>query len=162
MKIPMTPLSDVDRVLHAMRAQTVGPVKDAKSIAVKSATSNTGTETSDRWRLADDVIVGISAVDTDDPNRRRRVFRIFLEGKMKALFGRDALGDPAFQSLLDQVHRAMEQDDALAYGVERTTDLLLTALTAKGKHLDEMRVMLNDVLVSGTLAGASLRNATGR
>jgi hypothetical protein len=72
----------------------------------------------------------LKEVRPDDPQRRQRVFRAFLEGSLLDIFGTEALGDPAFHSTLDQVQLSMESDPDLARAMHRTVDTLLNVLAA--------------------------------
>jgi hypothetical protein len=67
----------------------------------------------------------VQAIDRQDPQRRRKAFRIYLEGVLQAEFGAGLVNDPGFHSLVDQVHDLMASDPALCLSIDRAADLLL-------------------------------------
>lgn len=83
--------------------------------------SDDGTAVSLRQLVAQRV----RALSPDDPQRQRKAFRIFLESVLLEEFGRDRLGDPGFDRLIDQVLQQMEADPELQAAVRQAGDLLL-------------------------------------
>lgn len=67
----------------------------------------------------------IAAIDTNDPDRRRKAVRIFLEGELARTFGLALLNDPSFPALLDSVQDQMQQDTQAAAAVHALGDWLL-------------------------------------
>jgi len=67
----------------------------------------------------------IRAIDTADPDRRRKAFRFFLEATLAAELGGELIDDPAFYRLVDEVQESMNQDTSLQPALIRATDELL-------------------------------------
>jgi len=87
----------------------------------------------------------IEAIDAGDPRRRQRVFRAFLEGSLLEMFGVEAMGEPAFQHVLDQVEHAMSDSPDMALGVDRLTDRLLGGV-AGGRNRQELEAVFGRTL----------------
>lgn len=86
-------------------------------------TSRVGRNTSiDAW-----ITARIAALSPDDPNRRRRAFRIFLESVLRHEFGSQLIGDGGFDQLVDLVLQQMESDQELRTAIAETSDALLMA-----------------------------------
>jgi hypothetical protein len=69
----------------------------------------------------------IQAIAADDPDRRQKAVRIFLEGQLSREFGDAVLNDPAFPRLLDDVQAQMQADAQAAAAVHALGDHLLAA-----------------------------------
>lgn len=67
----------------------------------------------------------IRAIPADDPQRRSRAVRLFLESELLREFGADLLGDPQFATMVDAVHQQMREDPQIARAAEALADLLL-------------------------------------
>jgi hypothetical protein len=67
----------------------------------------------------------IQAIDPNDPDRRRKAFRVFLESVLLAELGEALINDPAFYQLVDQVQGQMHSDADLARAMDEAADLLL-------------------------------------
>ena len=67
----------------------------------------------------------IQAIDPNDPDRRRKAFRVFLESVLLAELGEALINDPAFYQLVDQVQAQMQADADLARAMDEAADLLL-------------------------------------
>jgi hypothetical protein len=52
----------------------------------------------------------IKAIEGDDPQRGRKVFRVFLESVLLAHFGEQLINDPAFYQIVDNIQTSMEAD----------------------------------------------------
>jgi len=67
----------------------------------------------------------VVAIDPDDPQRRRKAFRAFLQSVLAREVGIQVPEDPAFQSLVDQVQQAMELNPRLREAMARAGEMLL-------------------------------------
>lgn len=65
------------------------------------------------------------AIRRDDPNRRRKAFRVYLQALLARECGVRRIEDPEFQDLVDRVLDTMESDPRLKGAVETAGDLLL-------------------------------------
>lgn len=121
----MNPISPIDRLLQSVRAKAVdrhARAPDARTPAdarTRRPTSGGGA--------AVHIAQRIDSIATDDPDRRPRAFRAFLEASLLELFDEPAQADPAFQALIDKTQRALADDAVLAAAIERVVDVLLAA-----------------------------------
>jgi hypothetical protein len=69
----------------------------------------------------------VAALTPDDPNRRRKVFRIFLESVLTMEFGTELIGDSGFDQLVEQVLVQMESDPELSALIDAATQALIEA-----------------------------------
>jgi hypothetical protein len=67
----------------------------------------------------------VLAIGLDDPDRRRKAFRIFLESVLSDELGRELINDPAFHRIVDDVQTTMERDAALRPALEKAGEFLL-------------------------------------
>lgn len=98
------------------RAQA-GPAAEAKSPAKGAAASSQAAASAMLQRL--------QAIARDDPERRRKAVRLFLESEFAREFGGELLNDPAFPQMLDAVQEQMQADAQTAAAVDALGDLLL-------------------------------------
>jgi hypothetical protein len=89
--------------------------------ASPAAASRAGTAASAGQVLAE----RIRAIPADDPQRRPRAVRLFLESELLREFGGDLLNDPQFATMVDAVHRQLCEDPQLARAAEALADVLL-------------------------------------
>lgn len=69
----------------------------------------------------------VRAIDVNDPQRRQKAVRVFLESAFAREFGGDLLNDPAFPGMVDAVQAQMAGDAQTAAAVNALGDLLLAA-----------------------------------
>jgi hypothetical protein len=67
----------------------------------------------------------VSAVPVDDPERKSKVFRAFLEAMLVAELGERLLVDPAFATMVDAVQGQMQEDPQIAAAVDQAVQALL-------------------------------------
>jgi hypothetical protein len=68
----------------------------------------------------------VAAIDPDDPRRRQKAFRAFIEAQMLNELGAELTNDASFQQLVDDVVGAMEADHSLRREIDEVTQHLLT------------------------------------
>jgi hypothetical protein len=73
------------------------------------------------------VVRSVAAVSPDDPQRRRKAFKIFLEAGLARELGIKDTKDCEFQRLMDQVNDVMLADPRIAAAIERAAELLIQA-----------------------------------
>lgn len=66
----------------------------------------------------------IGSIDRDDPQRRRKIFRLFLESALLAEFGTSIINDPAFHQIVDDVQSVMDRDPQVHASIEVAVDAL--------------------------------------
>jgi hypothetical protein len=67
----------------------------------------------------------MQAIAPDDPHRRQKAVRLFLQAELVREFGDALLNDPQFGAMLDAVQGQMAQDEVTAAAVTALGDLLL-------------------------------------
>jgi hypothetical protein len=80
---------------------------------------------SQQGRIAGTLAQRVQAIAPDDPDRRQKAVRIFLQAELLREFGDGLLNDPQFGTLLDAVQEQMGQDEKTAMAVSALGDLLL-------------------------------------
>jgi hypothetical protein len=78
-----------------------------------------------REDLATTIARRVAVIGKDDPDRRRKAFRIFLESLMLDEWGAQLLNDPGFQQLVDTVQAQMESSADLRGMMDEASDRLL-------------------------------------
>lgn len=76
-------------------------------------------------RLAGAAAERIRAIAPDDPQRRGKALRVFLECAMQQAFGPGAVNDPNFAPMLDAVQQQMGEDPDMARATEALADVLV-------------------------------------
>jgi hypothetical protein len=69
----------------------------------------------------------VAAISKDDPQPRRRAFRIYLELTLVQEFGTELANDHAFNALVDKVQTTMESDPNLTLVLDRAITLILVS-----------------------------------
>jgi len=123
----MTTIDPSSRLLAQIRAQALdwkqrlgerreaAPREEpAKSVAAEGAQD---------WMAQ--VARAVVAIEPDDPNRRRRAFRIYLQAVLARECGIRQVDDAGFQGLIDRVQETMEADPRLRSAIETAGDMLL-------------------------------------
>ena len=72
----------------------------------------------------------VRAIDPQDPDRRRKAMRVFLESVLLAELGESLINDDGFYQLVEQVQQQMAADSGLAEIMDQAADLLLVAKRA--------------------------------
>lgn len=72
----------------------------------------------------------LQAIAREDPDRRRKAVRLYLESELAREFGQDLLNDPLFPQLLDAVQDQMQADAPTAAAADALGDLLLAGKPA--------------------------------
>jgi hypothetical protein len=93
----------------------------AKSVAGKTAARTPADETA--------VLVAqrVRSIAVDDPQRRRKAFRIFLEASLLNELGDALINDPDFYRLVDRVEEQMAADAQLSEAMDAAAESLLKA-----------------------------------
>jgi hypothetical protein len=102
---------------HAQRIA----VPDDKKRRLES-TKKTPEQPADWLKL---VARSVAAVSPEDPQKRRKAFRIFLEAGLAREFGIKDTKGSEFQNLLNQVNDAMLADPRIVAAIERAGEMLL-------------------------------------
>lgn len=124
----MPPIDPSSPLLAQIRAHAAswrrGAARPVDVAARPSESAPQGTtEPAQAW-LAQ-VAQSVLAIRRDDPNRRRKAFRVYLQALLARECGVRRIEDPEFQDLVDRVLDTMESDPRLKGAVETAGDLLL-------------------------------------
>lgn len=114
----MTGISPTTQLVATIRQHVAGSAHVVQARSKTAPTRGQGTQQNKERSLAELVGQRIRAIDRDDPRRHRKAFRAFLESVLLGQLGIQLINDPAFYSLVDEVHRTMESDLALAPQIE--------------------------------------------
>jgi len=75
--------------------------------------------------LAATIARRVAAIEQNDPERRRKAFRVFLESLMLQEWGSQLMNDPGFHQLVDSVQAQMEDQASLHRLMDEAADRLL-------------------------------------
>ena len=99
--------------------------------------SKAGRDGMARYNIPSDKAFGvpmnrIQALAKDDPDRKRKALRIYLESLLLQHLGTDLLRDASFVAMVDAVQQQMEQDREIAAAADRLAGILLAGELPKG------------------------------
>lgn len=119
----MTTIDPQQRLSDAMQTQLAALREHAR---LRAASSKPGAAVQEKSAGAASTAAAerIKAIAADDPDRRQKAVRVFLEGQLSREFGDAVLNDPAFPRMLDDVQAQMQADAPTA-----------AAVAALGEHL---------------------------
>jgi hypothetical protein len=121
----MSSITHIDQILRAIRVEAADKLlPNRASIKPKGADQGEATSMA-RPDVPTLLAAKVQAIGEDDPDRRRRAFRLFLEGIMASMFSPAAATEPAFGKLLDRTQGAMEDDAQLREAADQVGELLL-------------------------------------
>lgn len=114
----MTHISPARSLLPLVRSQ---PTPGARAATRASG----GLATVVHGRLSATASRRIGALSPDDPDRRRKALRIYLESALLKEFGTSLGASAEFASMLDEVQQQMQRDDVLSASGRAAADWLL-------------------------------------
>ncbi|MFZ6770558.1 hypothetical protein ACO0LM_26180 [Undibacterium sp. Di26W] len=71
------------------------------------------------------IVQKVAEIPLEDPNRRRKTFRVFLESVLLDELGDVLVADPRFFQMVDHIQDQMEADEEIAPVIEQAINLLL-------------------------------------
>lgn len=116
-------LASVQRPVAAQAPQP-GSLKEAADQRRPTSADRSG-EAHQSEDLATALIRRISVIDPQDPDRRRKAFRVFLESLMLQEWGQQLINDPGFYQLVEEVHTQMDSRPELRQLMDQASDALL-------------------------------------
>jgi hypothetical protein len=123
---PSDPLAALMRVqVAALRQKTRLPKPPTR----RPAQGSTPTKAVDP-DLATVAAERIRAIAPDDPDRNRKVLRIFLESVLLAELGPELVSDPAFARMVDYVQQQVEGNPELGDSARQAAEILLNSAAA--------------------------------
>lgn len=121
----MTPIDPSRRLLALVRTQaTAVGARKAVGTPARPAASRAGVGAGEAARIA---APRLQAIARDDPQRRQKAVRIYLETVFARALGARLLEDPAFPRLVDAVEERMRGDGQLAAAADAAGEALLGA-----------------------------------
>ncbi|MCD6077104.1 MAG: hypothetical protein K0R89_1042 [Ramlibacter sp.] len=122
----MTTIDPSSQVALALQAQLAALKERGKASAGSAGKSHAASHN----RVASTLAQRLLSIAPDDPDRRRKAVRMFLQSELVREFGEAVLNDPQFGTMLDAVQEQMAQDDRTAAAVQALGDVLLAGKVA--------------------------------
>jgi hypothetical protein len=127
----MSKVDGVSWVVTALQAQLVqrrqGTASARTDAPPKPSHKRTSGQKASGERALERMAVHVSAIPADDPDRPRKLFRLFLQSLLVEQFGEQVLLDPAFFAMLDEVHAQMESNASIAARMKALVDTWIAA-----------------------------------
>ena len=124
----MDPVGNINQIVEALRQQIAEKTNRTKS-GGKANASATGQKRRlskpTNAELQETIAKRLRALDPDDPSRRHKTIRTFLEAVLLAELGEDLVNDPKFYELVGTVQTAMENDLNTRQKLEQLVELLI-------------------------------------
>jgi len=123
----MTRIESSGRIAEIIRKQ-VDEMRGAGNRTASATREDSKTKPATLQTSAElDAVIArrIRAIDVQDPQRRRKAFRVFLESVLLAELGESMINDAGFYQLVEQVQEQMEADPALTAAIDEAAILLL-------------------------------------
>ncbi|GAB7541622.1 hypothetical protein [Cupriavidus sp. 8B] len=105
---------------HALAWQRQMPGRTGGAAPARARSSPGNTDD-----LLTQVAQAVVAISPDDPQGRRRAFRVYLGSVLGREFGVHLINDPGFDDLVGRVLDSMEVNPELRAAMDRAGDLLL-------------------------------------
>ena len=107
-----------------LAAQSVEVAKRERK-SYEAAPSRTFSPAGDSKSIEQFIIQRVRSLSPEDPQRRRKAFRLFMESVLLQEFGMGLVEDAGFQKLIDQVLQQMDSDSGLCITIQEAADALL-------------------------------------
>lgn len=120
--------SQIDSMRKASKATHVSNVNSKKNAANNK--SHKGKKD-----LGSLIVQRVAGISMEDPHRRRKAFRAFLESVLLDELGDRLIADPQFFRMVEDIQNQMQADTELAPVVEQAIDLLLASSTQNSSAL---------------------------
>jgi hypothetical protein len=113
------PSTHLAQLLHRQIASAAATGKVARGRADKQSSPTTTS------RVATLAAERIRSIRADDPQRRSKALRVFLECVMQQAFGAEAVHDPNFAPMLQAVEQQMRDDPQVSAAADALARVLL-------------------------------------
>ncbi|WP_157003056.1 hypothetical protein [Ralstonia sp. A12] len=121
----MSAIDPTSQLLAYIRTEAQNWKREVTRSGRNATPSPTGDASSGPKDLLTRVAQAVVAIDPDDPQRRKKAFRVYLGSVLANELGLHLLNDPGFDDLVGQVQASMEHDPKLSVAMERAGQLLL-------------------------------------
>lgn len=122
----MSPIDPLGPLLQQIRASALARERRAESTHGSPAAEDPGASRAEHGNAwLDGVLGAVAAIPAEDPQRRRKAFRAYLEGVLAREFAIAAPAGPEFQALVDQVHGSLDANPRLRSALDAAADHLI-------------------------------------
>lgn len=121
----MTSIDPTGRLLAHLRAQTQDLRREASAAGAPRRPGAERSQATQRRTFEEQLAAGVAAIANEDPQRRRKAFRVFLEAVLLREIEPALINSPGFASLVDRVQSTMESDAALKPAIDEAGALIL-------------------------------------
>ncbi len=101
--------------------------KDVRSNPQKGTLNRRSSQAPAKKDVGSSIVQRVAEILSEDPHRRRKTFRVFLESILLEELGEALVADPKFFRMVDDIQRHMESDEELVPVIEQAIDLLLAS-----------------------------------
>jgi hypothetical protein len=106
---PIKPLDGLSELLRKQIAKEISTKSTSRSAS--KATEHQASHSSEEVTieaLRRKIALSIEAIQPDDPKRKQKIVKVFVESTLSWRFGTELLNDPNFYHLIDEVSQALE------------------------------------------------------
>ena len=121
----MPNIDSTSRFLSQIREQVSAAALQARTAQVQPPGSARSARASPRPTPQRVILQRVRTIDRDDPDRRKKAFRIFLESILADELGKDLLNDPAYHRIVEDVYGTMAGNAHLAPAINKAGEYLL-------------------------------------
>jgi len=108
---PIKPLNGLTEILRKQIASEVAAKGGARAAGKSTPVQqNQLAQRSSTSALRHKIAEVVASLDPDDPRRKQKVVRIFVENTLSWKFGSELINDPGFSTLVDDVSEALESE----------------------------------------------------
>lgn len=121
---------DPSALIKALRPSAAQPEKPTSlQPAVSSSSKPETSRSAQTIAPQQQLLQRVRSIAADDPERRQKAFRFFMEYVLLDKFGKALELDPEFPHLVDQVLTQMNEDPQLLQASQRAAEALLEGLS---------------------------------
>lgn len=121
------PISNLSQLVEVLRRQLASRPESERattrgSVSQSADKPNPGSAFND---IQANIRDKVAAINSDDPDRRKKAIRIFIESVLYQEFGDRVIHDPRLYSLASEVQQSMEAEPAIKTKLEQLADELM-------------------------------------
>ena len=121
------PISNLGQLVEVLRRQ-LSNRPEAERATTRSVTPKSADKpkaSSGRENIETSIRDKVSVIDRDDPDRRKKIIRIFIESVLYQEFGEGVIHDPRLYSLASEIQQSMEGDPLVLTKLNQLADELM-------------------------------------
>ena len=125
----MDPINNIGQIAEIIRRRMAEQTtaRPGSASAPETRTGALGGAPQNHLALRSKVAQRVAALDPDDPRKREKAVRMFLESVLLTEFGDAVINDPAFYKVVQEVQMAMESDANVRLKLDALVHSLVTA-----------------------------------